>query len=105
MLNVECFPCNAYGPPVWQSLHEPSTSSPGCLNFCPLGESSSMSAAVLCARIVWQVLLSLALMVRLPSEVLCSPSWQRKHPGQSLWPMLFGYLLHEAFISGKKLSL
>src|SRR5215475_88460 len=25
-----------------------------------------------------------------PSEVECRPSWQRKQPGKSLWPKLFG---------------
>ena len=25
-----------------------------------------------------------------PAEVLCLSSWQRKQPGQSLWPMLLG---------------
>jgi hypothetical protein len=33
----------AYKPPVWQSLQAPSTSSPGCLNFKPVGESCSSS--------------------------------------------------------------
>ena len=41
---------------------------------------------------------------RLPSSVLCLPSWQRKQPGQIMWPMLSGYSLQSAFISGKKLS-
>ena len=39
--------------------------------FLPVGRELSSSAPLPCARIVWQVLQSLALMVRLPSAVLC----------------------------------
>ena len=51
---------------------------------------SCMSSVPLpCARMVWQELQSLEEMVR-PVALVCLLSWQRKQPGQSLWPMLFG---------------
>ena len=40
-------------------------------------------------EIVWQELQSLA-RTSSPLAVLCLSSWQRKQPGQSLCPMLFG---------------
>src|SRR5688500_18465183 len=50
--------------------------------------------------IVWQVVQSLAFGFS-PAESLCFSSWQRKHPAQSLCPLLFGYTVQSALRSGK----
>ena len=36
-----------------------------------------------------------------PSADLWLSEWQRKQPGESMWPMLFGYVPQVTFIAGK----
>ena len=50
---------------------------------------------------LWQALQSW--VMELPSLALWLPSWQRKQPGKSVWPMFTGYLPQVTFISGKML--
>jgi len=51
--------------------------------------------------IEWHV--SQSWLIFLPSRVAWSSSWQRKQPGKSTWPMLFGYVPNCTFISGNTL--
>ena len=50
---------------------------------------------------LWQALQSC--VMELPFLALWPPSWQRKQPGKSVWPMLIGYLPQVTFMSGKML--
>ncbi|MFO1497832.1 MAG: hypothetical protein U1G07_05460 [Verrucomicrobiota bacterium] len=63
----------------------------GVFEFLALrGELFEVFAAALGEDDVARGVQSLPLMVRAPSLLLCLSSWQRKQPGQSLCPMLFG---------------
>ena len=77
--------------PLWHSAQLGSEYSESTWKKSkPFGLTFSSSSPAPWATMRWQALQSLPLIELLPSAAMCLPSWQRKQPLESLWPMKFG---------------